>query len=79
MVTLAEKSSLGIQLTSVQRLFSSYFPLGGVNNNLWLGNKTDQSVDATSLDSHVALQSSEFIDLSSCMNDTQVTVPTLNG
>ncbi|KAK3204405.1 hypothetical protein Dsin_018451 [Dipteronia sinensis] len=73
MITLTEKSSLGMQLKSVQKLFSSFFPLSGENDDL------DHTVNAKSPDVPIASQSSEFIDLSSCMNDTQITVPTLNG
>ncbi|KAK2641877.1 hypothetical protein Ddye_023640 [Dipteronia dyeriana] len=73
MITLIEKSSLGLQLKSVQKLFSSFFPLSGENDDL------DHTVNAKSPDVPIASQSSEFIDISSCMNDTQITVPTLNG
>ena len=73
MITLTEKGSLGMQLKSVQKLFSSFFPLSGENND------HDHTVNAKSPDVPIASQSSEFIDLSSCMNDTQITVPTLNG
>ncbi|KAL5784064.1 hypothetical protein ACOSQ2_006456 [Xanthoceras sorbifolium] len=79
MITITEESSLGMQLKSVQKLFSSFFPLSGVNDDLVLCNRKDHMANAKSPDVPIASQSSEFIDLSSCMNGTQVTVPTLNG
>ncbi|KAJ4905405.1 Uncharacterized protein Rs2_19356 [Raphanus sativus] len=60
MLQQSKESDLGMQLGSIQKLFSSTFPLDGSNN------------DATS-------QSSLLIDLTCCLHDTKVTIPTLNG
>lgn len=68
MVTAAEKSPLWMQLQSIQKLFSSPFTPDEVKSDLL---QSDSN--------HVASQSSEIIDLSSCMQDTDVTLPTLNG
>ncbi|XP_013615011.1 PREDICTED: uncharacterized protein LOC106321252 [Brassica oleracea var. oleracea] len=61
MVEQRKESNLGVQLRSIQKLFSSTFPLDGGDN------------DAKSS------QSSLFVDLSCCLQDTKVTIPTLNG
>uniref|UniRef100_M4CTB1 Uncharacterized protein n=1 Tax=Brassica campestris TaxID=3711 RepID=M4CTB1_BRACM len=58
MVEQSKESNLGMQLRSIQKLFSSTFPLDGSNNDA---------------------KSSLLIDLSCCLQDTKVTIPTLNG
>ncbi|CAN6978435.1 hypothetical protein IGI04_037861 [Brassica rapa subsp. trilocularis] len=58
MVEQSKESNLGMQLRSIQKLFSSTFPLDGSDNDA---------------------KSSLFIDLSCCLQDTKVTIPTLNG
>ncbi|XP_048435785.1 uncharacterized protein LOC125475245 [Pyrus x bretschneideri] len=63
MITEAEKSPLGMQLISIQKLFSLVFPLTA----------------EPPINEHIPSQSSEFIDLSSCMQNTEVLLPTLNG
>ncbi|KAG2325493.1 hypothetical protein Bca52824_008221 [Brassica carinata] len=68
MVEQSMESDLGIQLRSIQKLFSSTFPLDGSNND-----------HTTALDDANTSQSSLFIDLSCCLQDTKVTIPTLNG
>lgn len=72
MITEAEESSIGTQLMSVMKLFSLVFPGDAVKNDLVQSNRTDSIANAES-------SVGEFIDLSSCMQDTEVTVPTLNG
>ncbi|XP_059654608.1 uncharacterized protein LOC132301359 isoform X2 [Cornus florida] len=80
MISQAEKSSLIMQLVSIQKLFSLVFPADGKNNDLVPCHRTDSKTNAeSSIVEQSTSQSSEFIDLSSCMQDTQVTVPTLNG
>ncbi|KAJ0092149.1 hypothetical protein Patl1_26417 [Pistacia atlantica] len=74
MITITENSSVGMQLISVQKLFLSFFPLDKMNNDVALCMSESQSSDKP-----VASQSSEVIDLSNCLHDSQVTVPTLNG
>ncbi|CDY42680.1 BnaC04g22260D [Brassica napus] len=68
MVEPSKESNLGMQLTSIQKLFSSTFPLHGSNNDT-----------TTALDEANSSQPSLFIDLSCCLQDTKVTIPTLNG
>ncbi|XP_031276935.1 uncharacterized protein LOC116135380 [Pistacia vera] len=79
MITITENSSVGMQLISVQKLFLSFFPLDKMNNDVALCNRIDDKSKSQSSDKPVASQSSEVIDLSNCLHDTQVTVPTLNG
>lgn len=78
MITVAEASSVGMQLISVQKLFSLVFPLDRTGGNLVPSSRTDHIANAKSSDT-TASQSSEIIDLSSCIHDSQVTIPTLNG
>ncbi|CAH8358318.1 unnamed protein product [Eruca vesicaria subsp. sativa] len=63
-----QKCSLGMELKLTQKLFSSTFPLDGGNNDTKIA-----------LDKAKSSQSSLFIDLSCCLQDTKVTIPTLNG
>ncbi|AEE79932.1 hypothetical protein ISN44_As03g051360 [Arabidopsis suecica] len=68
MVTQSKESNLGMQLRSIQKLFSSTFPLD------------DSNTDTTTvLDEANSSQTSLCIDLSCCLQDTKVTIPTLNG
>ncbi|CAN8252970.1 unnamed protein product [Cochlearia groenlandica] len=68
MVEQNKESNLVMQLRSIQNLFSSTFPLND--------NNTDTT---TALDEASASRSSLCIDLSTCLQDTKVTIPTLNG
>lgn len=77
MIIEAEKSPLGIQLLSIQKWFSVLFPLDEMRNGCLSGHTTENAESSAS--NLMKSQSSQFIDLSSCMQDTQVTVPTLNG
>ncbi|XP_065867008.1 uncharacterized protein [Euphorbia lathyris] len=82
MVSLAEKCSLVADLIRVQNLFSVSFPLIETNNELSSCRTIDSTARAnaeSSSDKTLTSQSSGIIDLSSCMQDTQITVPTLNG
>ncbi|XP_022761648.1 uncharacterized protein LOC111307748 [Durio zibethinus] len=79
MRTLEDKNLLGMQLISIQKLFSLYFPLEGVRNDLLPPDRTEFRVDTKSLSEPINSQSSLLMDLSSCMHDTKVTVPTING
>ncbi|KAM7486880.1 hypothetical protein LguiA_002889 [Lonicera macranthoides] len=72
MITQAEESSIGTQLMSVMKLFSLVFPGDAVKIDLVQSNRTDSIANVES-------SVGGFIDLSSCMHDTEVTVPTLNG
>ncbi|KAK7845977.1 hypothetical protein CFP56_008608 [Quercus suber] len=80
MITQAENSPVGMQLISIQKFFSTLFPQDGIKDDLLSCHRTESMGDATSSTHElVTSQASEFIDLSSCMHDTLVTVPTLNG
>ncbi|CAN8280073.1 unnamed protein product [Cochlearia groenlandica] len=68
MVEQNKESNLVMQLRSIQNLFSSTFPLNDNNNDT-----------TTALDEASASRSSLCIDLSTCLQDTKVTIPTLNG
>lgn len=80
LITQAENSPVGMQLISIQKFFSTLFPQDGIKDDLLSCHRTESMGDATSSTNElVTSPSSEFIDLSSCMHDTLVTVPTLNG
>ncbi|CAH8269163.1 unnamed protein product [Arabidopsis lyrata] len=68
MVEQSKESNLGMQLRSIQKLFSLRFPLDDSNTG-----------STTALDEANSSQSSLCIDLSCCLQDTKVTIPTLNG
>ncbi|KAK8986148.1 hypothetical protein V6N11_082428 [Hibiscus sabdariffa] len=79
MTTLDDKNLLGMQLMSIQKLFSLYFPLEGVRNDLLPPDRVELQADSKSLSEPINTRSSLLMDLSSCMHDTEVTVPTING
>ncbi|XP_028114486.1 uncharacterized protein LOC114312456 isoform X6 [Camellia sinensis] len=80
MITQTEKSLVAMQLVSVQKLFSLVFPVDGMNSELLPCHRTDSTRnDKSTIDELGISECPEFIDLSSCMQETQVTVPTLNG
>lgn len=79
MVTL-EQSPLRMQFVSIQKSFSVLFPPDGMKDDLLPCHGNDYMANEKSSTNELLVsQSSDFIDLSSCMQDTQVTVPTLNG
>ncbi|KAH9783557.1 hypothetical protein KPL71_009355 [Citrus sinensis] len=71
MITLKEKSSVGMQLISVQKLFSLVFPPNGMTDEIRLPNRTDHTIEATSSNITISPQSTEVVDLSSCICDSQ--------
>lgn len=80
MITEAEKSPLVMQLISIQKLFSLSYPLGERKDDASSSHSIDNMVDAKPPRNElIPSQSSDFIDLSSCMQNTQVTQPMLNG
>ncbi|KAI4324317.1 hypothetical protein L6164_023868 [Bauhinia variegata] len=81
MINQKEKSQLVMQLISIQKLFSTLFPLEVVNgqSSSQETKYVDNANPANTISGHFASQSSECIDLSNCMENTEVTVPTLNG
>ncbi|PIA29661.1 hypothetical protein AQUCO_05800047v1 [Aquilegia coerulea] len=66
MINHAEQNSVAAQFVSVQKSFSKAFPVDGISEYLLPAE-------------HTTSQSSKFIDLSSCMQESSVTIPTLNG
>lgn len=79
-VSLAGQNSVVLQLASIQKLFSLCLPVDGINNDLKAHHRPEEMRHAESSNGDlITFQSSELIDLSHCMQDTQVTVPTLNG
>ena len=80
MIVQAEKSSVAMQLISVQKWFSVLFPVDEINNDLLPSITTEvMSIANPSISASITSQSSDIIDLSSYSEGTQVTVPTLNG
>lgn len=79
MRTLEDKNVLGMQLISIQKFFSLYFPLEGMRNDLLPPDRTELRAETKSLSEPMNSQPSLLMDLSSCMHDTEVTVPTING
>lgn len=74
LITEIEKSQLAMQLVSIQKLFSSIFSPEGFTNPE-AKHMDDANSSAQSSHSH----STHCIDLSNCMDNTDVTIPTLNG
>ncbi|KAK8332776.1 hypothetical protein V6Z12_A10G160800 [Gossypium hirsutum] len=72
MRTLDDKSLLGMQLISIQKLFSLYFPLEGMRNDLLPPGRAEPMADSKSLSKQIGSQSSVLMDLSSCMHDTEM-------
>ncbi|XVF65588.1 hypothetical protein PTKIN_Ptkin09bG0260600 [Pterospermum kingtungense] len=79
MRTLEDKNSLGMQLISIQKLFSLPFPLEGMRSDVLPPDRTELKAETKPLSEPINSQSSLIVDLSSCMHDTKVTVPTING
>ncbi|KAL3829216.1 hypothetical protein ACJIZ3_018018 [Penstemon smallii] len=77
MLTQADKSPAAMQLLSAQQLFSTVFQGGGVIID-HLQNHASHNA-SSSLDGHVTSESHELIDLSCCLQKSQVTIPILNG
>ncbi|KAK2371166.1 hypothetical protein QL285_084144 [Trifolium repens] len=67
LITEIEKSELAMQLVSIQKIFSTVFSSNGES----------QLVDDANSSAHSS--STECIDLSYCMENTDILVPTLNG
>ncbi|CAL5200071.1 unnamed protein product [Lathyrus oleraceus] len=70
LITEIEKSQLAMQLVSIQKLFLTFFSSNG----------EAKLVDDANSSAHCSQSSStECIDLSYCMENTDILVPTLNG
>lgn len=80
MIREREDNVAAIQLVSVQKIFSLHFPIIEQNNESLTCNKTGMvSTDTSSVDDSTALGNPDRIDLSSCLQDTKISIPTLNG
>lgn len=67
LITEIQKSQLAMQLVSIQKLFSTFFSSYG----------EEKFMDDANSSAHSS--STECIDLSYCMENTDILVPTLNG
>ncbi|KAG5530780.1 hypothetical protein RHGRI_025678 [Rhododendron griersonianum] len=80
MITHAEESSVAMELVSVQKWFSLIFPVDRMNSDPLPSHRIDSMSSGKSrIEELVMSQSSELIDLSRCMQETEITIPTLNG
>ncbi|KAK4424974.1 hypothetical protein Salat_1691000 [Sesamum alatum] len=73
----AEQSPAMMQLLSAQKFFSSVFHEDAVISDHLQRNESYTA--RSSLDGHAASVSPELVDLSCCLQESQVTIPTLNG
>lgn len=78
MMLTSDESSATKDLVSVQHVFSSVFTAEGVTCDALKGHGKDNS-QASESSSARNSQYSEVVDLSSCIKDSQITIPTLNG
>ncbi|RZC86975.1 hypothetical protein C5167_030326 [Papaver somniferum] len=81
MIAQSEPNSNAKELVSVQRFFSTVFPVDGTDKELFPPPTGDHVVNNKSIAGEISTSqsSSDVIDLSCCMQDCQVTIPTLNG
>lgn len=80
MITQIEKSQLAMQLMSIQKFFLTVFAPEGEGMNDPSPSQEVKCLDnAESTSQCFHSHSIECIDLSNCMDNTEVTVPTLNG
>ncbi|KAI3992617.1 hypothetical protein MKX01_007939, partial [Papaver californicum] len=81
MIAQSEPNSNTKELVSVQRFLSTVFPVDGMDKELFPPPGMDHVVNNKSLVGEISTSqsSSDVIDLSCCMQDCQVTIPTLNG
>lgn len=77
MITQIEESQLAMQLVSIQRLFLTVFspeePKSADDP------KANANANANAACQSSSSPSAHCIDLSNCMDNTDITVPTLNG
>lgn len=72
---LDKENIVVLELLAIQKLFSSKFSADDVNAE----SSECKAVDPSSVSEHTASQPFEIIDLSSTVESTQLTLPTLNG
>ncbi|XP_057781567.1 uncharacterized protein LOC130999893 isoform X1 [Salvia miltiorrhiza] len=77
MMTQAEESPAMTQLLSAQKLFSSVFQADGVSSDHLQRHETNGV--GSSRDGDAASESPGMVDLSYCLRESDVTIPTLNG
>ena len=73
MMTQAEESPAMMQFLSAQKLFSSVFHTDGVNGDHF------QRRETHNIGSSLDFESPVMVDLSYCLQESDVTIPTLNG
>lgn len=80
MITEIERSDVGAQFISLQKLFSSVFCDDATTNDVSeCGKASTSNTESSDSQLRVTNQPSDIIDLSHFMQNTLVTVPTLNG
>ncbi|XP_009767312.1 uncharacterized protein [Nicotiana sylvestris] len=80
MITQMEESSVGAELVLAQKTFSSVFTEDGIKTDHLEHQKPEVRANTdSSVYESTSSQSSEAIDLSDCIKETHVTIPTLNG
>ena len=78
MISTGDESPAAKELVSVQDFFSTVFTSEGVNCDALKGHGKDNS-ENTESSSVEHSQFFEVVDLSSCIQDSKITIPTLNG
>ncbi|KAG6395509.1 hypothetical protein SASPL_146154 [Salvia splendens] len=76
MMTQAEENPAMMQLLSAQKLYSSVFHTDGVNGDHFQSRETHNI--GSSLDGPAVFESPVMVDLSYCLQESDVTIPTLN-
>lgn len=80
MITQAEESCVAAELVLAQKTFSSVFSENGIKMDHLEHQKPEVRANSdSSLYKPTSSPSSDVIDLSECIKDSHVTVPTLNG
>ncbi|KAH0715212.1 hypothetical protein KY284_008117 [Solanum tuberosum] len=80
MITQAEESCVAAELVLAQKTFSSVFSENGIKMDHLEHQKPEVRANTdSSLYKPTSSLSSDVIDLSECIKDSHVTVPTLNG
>ncbi|PIN11895.1 hypothetical protein CDL12_15497 [Handroanthus impetiginosus] len=77
MMTQTDKSPAAMQLLSAQKFFSSVFHADGAISDHIQSHGTNTV--GSSVDGPATSKSSVLVDLSCCLQESQVTIPTLNG
>ncbi|XP_010248989.1 PREDICTED: uncharacterized protein LOC104591706 isoform X1 [Nelumbo nucifera] len=79
MMLPGEQNSITTQFMLIQRFFASVFPVDGMGKELMHCKGTDHGDDKNSQTSDLISSQSSLFDLSGCIRNSQVTLPTLNG